>query len=389
MPRFAHLADIHLGGWKQQPMQDLNFKAFQKAIDRCIKANLDFILIAGDLFDTAYPGIDVLKKAFAQFKKLKEAKIPCYIIAGSHDYSVSGKTFLDVLEEAGFCKNVANFEEKEGEIILNPTLHQGVALYGYPGKKSGLEIQDLRRMKINQSPGMFQIFLLHTTIENAKGTLPIDSLNEKDLPYADYYALGHLHINFKKDKMVYPGPVFPNNFQELEDLEQGGFYIIDSSETNPLEKVELKTKELVKIKIEITDALEGTQKIIEELDKYELKDKIVLLRIYGELEKGKNSDIDYIRIGEHIKKKEAYYFLRNTHDLRTKQLELESEFSDLENSETIENETIEQYSKENPSKYNELISQLMYSLEIEKQEGETTSNFKNRLIEESRKILKY
>ena len=41
-----------------------------------------------------------------EFKKLYDANIPCFIIAGSHDYSVSGKTFLDVLEHAGFCKNV-------------------------------------------------------------------------------------------------------------------------------------------------------------------------------------------------------------------------------------------------------------------------------------------
>ena len=118
MVNFAHISDVHLGGWKQQPMQDLNFQSFKKAISICINRKLDFILIAGDLFDSAYPGIEILKETFAEFKKLKEAKIPCFIIAGSHDYSVSGKTFLDVLEKAGFCKNVANFEEKED--IIKP-----------------------------------------------------------------------------------------------------------------------------------------------------------------------------------------------------------------------------------------------------------------------------
>ena len=83
---------------------------------------MNFVLIAGDLFDTAYPPIETLKRTFMEFRKLKEARIPCFIIAGSHDYSVSGKTFLDVLEKAGFCKNVAEFEEKDGKIILNPTI---------------------------------------------------------------------------------------------------------------------------------------------------------------------------------------------------------------------------------------------------------------------------
>ena len=110
--RFAHIADVHLGGWKQKPLQDLNFQSFRRAIELCIEQKLDFVLIAGDLFDSAYPPIEILKDTFGEFKKLKEAKIPCFIIAGSHDYSVSGKTFLDVLEKAGFCHNVENVEEK-------------------------------------------------------------------------------------------------------------------------------------------------------------------------------------------------------------------------------------------------------------------------------------
>ena len=143
MTKFAHIADCHLGGWKQQQLQDLNFASFEKAIDICIKEKLDFILIAGDLFDSAYPPIEILKETFAQFRKLKEAKIPCFIVAGSHDYSVSGKTFLDVLEKAGFCTNVENFEEKQNEIgekflMLNPTIYKNVAIYFYPLKKSRL-----------------------------------------------------------------------------------------------------------------------------------------------------------------------------------------------------------------------------------------------------------
>ncbi|MDO8528825.1 MAG: DNA repair exonuclease [Nanoarchaeota archaeon] len=102
MTRFAHISDVHLGGWKQEPLQELNFQSFKKIIDICIKEKLDFILIAGDLFDSAYPPIEILKRTFGEFRRLKEAKIPCFLIAGSHDYSVSGKTFLDVLEEAGF-----------------------------------------------------------------------------------------------------------------------------------------------------------------------------------------------------------------------------------------------------------------------------------------------
>lgn len=386
MVRFAHISDVHLGGWKQQPMQDLNLQSFRKAIDICINQKLDFILIAGDLFDSAYPGIEILKETFAEFKKLKEAKIPCFIIAGSHDYSVSGKTFLDVLEKAGFCKNVVNFEEKEMKIILNPVIYNGVAIYGYPGKKSGLEIPDLRKIKLNDSPGMFKIFMLHTTIEKAKGTLPIDAIETDLLPKADYYALGHLHIDFQYQNFIYPGPVFPNNFQELEDLQYGSFYIVDTESTMSLQKIELKLKEIESLNIKLKNALTATEQIISELDKKDIENKIVLLRISGELENGKNSDIKFSQIEDIVKRKNAYFMLKNTHDLKTKEPELEIEIKDIDN---IEEEAIKIYSEQNNSDFNKLIFSLMNTLSIEKQEGEKTESFTKRILEEAKKILKF
>jgi len=386
MVRFAHIADVHLGGWKQQPLQELNFQSFKKVIDKCISERVEFALFAGDLFDSAFPGIEILKETFAEFKRLKEAGIPCFIIAGSHDYSVSGKTFLDVLEKAGFCKNVEDFEEKGDYLLLNPTIYNGVAIYGYPGRKSGLEIPDLRRIKLNDSPGMFKIFMLHTTLDKAKGTLPIDSIESDNLPKADYYALGHLHIDFQYQNFVYPGPVFPNNFQELEDLNHGGFYIVDTSSGSPLKKISLPIKKVVSIEIEVNNGLTATEKIAGELNKMDLQDKIILLRIKGELVVGSNSDIKFQEIQNLAEQKGAYFLLKNTHELKTKSVELEIKIS---NSEDIEEETVKGYAEQNPSDFNSLISPLMNALSIEKQEGETTEGFTRRLMEESRKILRF
>jgi len=386
MVRFAHISDVHLGGWKQQPLQDLNLLSFKKAIDSCISEKVEFVLIAGDLFDSAYPPIDILKEAFGEFRRLKESCIPCFIIAGSHDYSVSGKTFLDVLEKAGFCKNVADWEETEDSIKLNPVIHQGVAIYGYPGKKASMEINDLRKIKLNDAPGMFKIFMFHTTLDKAKGTLPIDAIEADKLPFADYYALGHLHIDFQYENFVYPGPIFPNNFQELEDLQAGSFYIVNTELPSPLRKIELKIKEVKSFEIQLNDATTATEKIISELNKHDIQDKVILLRLKGILENGKQSDIKYTQIEEFLKQKNAYFMLKNTHELKTKEVELEIEVKDSEN---IEEEVIETYSKENPSNFNKLIPQLINSLSLEKQEDEKSVVFENRLMDSTKKLLKF
>ncbi|MBU1252473.1 MAG: DNA repair exonuclease [Nanoarchaeota archaeon] len=388
MVRFAHLADVHLGGWKQLPLQNLNLESFRKAVDICIKEKVEFVIIAGDIFDSAFPSIDILKESFAEFRRLKEAGIPCFIIAGSHDYSVSGKTFLDVLEKSGFCKNVLDFEEKDEKIILNPTIHRGVAIYGYPGKTSGLEIKDLRRIELNDAPGMFKIFMLHTTIDKAKGDLPIDSLETAKVPPADYYAMGHLHMDFRYENFVYPGPIFPNNFQELEDLEHGRFCIVDTSSgtEDPIKKITLPIKGVVSLNVEVKNALLATEKIIAELEKRDIEDKIVLLRVRGVLESGKTSDIKFSQIEEAIKRKNAYFLLRNTHELKVKEEEIEIEVGETEN---IEEETIKFFSEQNNSNFNKHIPQLMNTFVAEKQEGETTENFTNRLLDDAKKILNF
>jgi len=390
MVKFAHISDVHLGGWKQGPMQELNFASFKKSFEICIEKKVEFVLIAGDLFDTAYPPIEILKETFAEFRKLYNAKIPCFIIAGSHDYSVSGKTFLDVLEKAGFCTNVTSFysdeisEERNDKIILSPIIYKNVAIYGYPGKKSGLEIPDLRRVKLIDAPGMFKILMLHTTMDKAKGTLPIDAFECDCAPKADYYALGHLHIDWQYENFVYPGPVFPNNFQELRDLQHGSFYIVDTESNNSLEKIELKIKDVEYLEIEVKNSTTATEKIISEIEKRNVADKVILLKVRGELETGKTSDIKFSQIEEILKQKGAYFLLKNTHDLQTKEIELEVE---IKNDENIEGETIKAYSEDNPSDFNELIPQLMHSLTTEKQEGETSESFSNRLMDEARKVM--
>jgi DNA repair protein SbcD/Mre11 len=384
--RFAHLSDCHLGSWRHPELQELNMACFRRTIDICIKEKLDFVLIAGDLFDSPYPPIEILKETFKELRKLKDVGIPTFLIAGSHDFSSSGKTFLDVLENAGLCKNIFSSQTREGDpnIYLNPTIIGNVALYGYPGKKTGLDVPEVNRIKLNDSPGFFKVLTLHTSIKDAIGTLPIDSVDESKLPKADYYALGHLHIDYEYNNMVYAGPTFPNNFEEIEELGGGSFYIVNTSPYS-FKKIPLVLKGVLRLEMKIANALVATDQILFELNKHELKDQIVLLRLSGILAKGSVNNIDFLKIQAHAASKGAYCFLRSTSKLVKQESELRME--DVHALPNMEEDIIRKYVLDNKSEMNSFIEPLMHILAIEKKEDEKTMLFADRLISESMKVL--
>jgi hypothetical protein len=390
--KFAHLADCHLGSWRQEELQKLNFQSFQKIIERCIQEQVEFILISGDLFDSAYPPIEILKDSFAEFKKIHDAKIQVYLIAGSHDFSASGKTFLDVLEKAGFCKNVENWEmQEDGRIKLRPHMHKDIAIYGYPGRKSGMEIDDLSKVYFD-SIHSFTIFMIHTTIKDVVGTIPMESIDKLKLPLANYYAMGHIHKPFEIQEtnthFVYPGPTFPNNFQELADLQYGSFQLVETDGANiKHQSIKIPLKEVTSIEIEIDNGLTATQKIIEELDRLNLRDKIVLLKLKGTLTQGKTGDIKFNEIEEFIKKKEAFISLRNISSIKLQETEFEMEASPTDNVDNIEKRILGEYSRKNPTDFNKYLFKLMTALSIEKNEEEKSIIYEDRLLSELKNIL--
>lgn len=386
--KFGHITDCHLGGWRQPELQEINIESFKKAIESCIKENAEFILFTGDLFDSAFPSIEILKETFNEFKKIKDAGIKSFVIAGSHDCSVSGKSFLEVLEKAGLCE-ICKYEEKKEEILLKPLIYKTFHIYGYPGKKTGLEIESLKKIKINEPyENNFRILMLHTTIKEAID-LPIDSISLNELPKADYYALGHIHIDFEYQHngkpVIYGGPTFPNNFKELEELKCGRFYIIEVNGYTKIIKKEIKLKEVQLFEIELDDAITATQKIIDAISKKDIKDKIVLLKLYGTLKNGKPSDIDYQKIKEFLNGK-AYSFLKNTSNLESTKNELQIDIKNTD-VERIEDLIIKKYENENPSEFNNLLYKMTDILNKEKQESETNSNFEKRLIDDLNSVL--
>ena len=75
MYRFAHIADCHIGAWRDQTLRDLNIRAFEAAMDKCIEERVDFIIISGDLFDVNIPDLSSVKRTASKMREVRLIRI--------------------------------------------------------------------------------------------------------------------------------------------------------------------------------------------------------------------------------------------------------------------------------------------------------------------------
>ena len=397
--KFAHLADCHIGGWRDPKLSVLSVEALSKVVDICIEKSVDFMLISGDLFNTSVPSIDMIKATVKQLMRLKDKNIPIYLIAGSHDYSPSGKTMLDVLENTNLFINVTKRSEIiNGKIKLNFVIDPktGAKITGMLGKRGGLETtyyEHLMRDHLEQEEG-YKIFMFHSAIAELKPK-ELEKMDAGPISYLpkgfDYYAGGHVHIvkhaNLDEYKnVVYPGPLFPNSFGELEKLKHGGFYLVEDGNATFVPLI-LYPAMPFSFDCEGKSSRIIQQEILECISEKDMKDHIVLLRLEGQLSEGRPSDIDFRQIFEKIYGKQAYFVMKNTYKLTSKEFEVIQ--TNQKSAEDIEDHIISEHAGQFFDKEEEisLTKDMMQNLAVEKQEGERVVDYEERIIEHMQQII--
>ena len=400
---FAHMSDCHIGSWRDPKLKLIPTQAFENAASICMEKNVDFILISGDFFNTSFPSLDTLKDATATLKCLKDHAIPVYIIPGSHDYSPSGKTILDVLEKAGLLINVVKGRVEGNKLLFSFTLDRktGTKITGLLGKRGALEksyYEALETDSLEREPG-FKIFMLHSAIDELKpkSMEKVESAPLSLLPKNfNYYAAGHVHEVIERDlpdygKICYPGPLFPNSFAELEKLKHGGFYLVEAKENVQATWQPLPVYNTFSLTINCDNktAKQAEEEVYAGLKNKEFNDTIITIRLKGTLESGKISEINFREIFQFCYQKSAYYVMKSTTMLATK------DFEEVKvapgSAQEIEERLIDEL-EETPllpkSSQKEFIRMLMETLNTEKVEGETNPDFEERVREDAEKVLK-
>ncbi|MEM3538464.1 MAG: DNA repair exonuclease [Nitrososphaerales archaeon] len=337
MYKFAHMADIHLGANREPTLEKLEIETFRKAMDKCIEERVDFILICGDLFHVGIPDLGVVKEAVAKIKEVKDKNIPIYVIYGSHDYTPTGTSIIDVLESAGIIIKIVKGKMIDDKLKLEFFIDQKTKakLVGISARKIGLEskyYEILDRESLENEDG-FKIFAFHSGLNEFKPaylsqmeTVPISYLPKG----FDYYAGGHIHDRSENSlpgykKVVFPGPLFigyGRDFEQTAKGEKRGFYIVSfSDKVEKIEFVEMKSFEGIYFEYDASykNALQVQKELKEELSKLDVKDKIVALKIRGELSGGKTSDIDFFQLKNMLIENGAIYIYLNRHGLTSKE----------------------------------------------------------------------
>jgi DNA repair protein SbcD/Mre11 len=378
--KFAHLADCHVGAWREPKMRELTIQAFEYAIDTAITERVDFVLLSGDLFHTAIPSLDGVKAVFKSIAKLRSEQIPLYFICGSHDYSPTGKTMLDIIEEAGLGINVFRGTIEDGVLRLKWTIDEktGVKVAGILGRANQLDstiYKQIDRNAAEQEPGK-KIFLFHTSLAELKPKgMVIDSAPVSLLPNGCmYYAGGHVHARtnttIEGKHIVYPGPLFPASFSELEELKHGTFCIVTDG---VVRHVPVKSKPVIAIDLDCNECAPGhvPQTILEKLPAT-MQDAVVLVRAHGTLA-GKPSDIPWRSVSEEVSSRGAYVLLRNTVELSSPQME--KSMVSIGTLGEIEEKVISEHKVDK-----QFVLELMHALSQEQTDGEKRAAYEERII---------
>ena len=210
--RFLHAADLHL----DSPLRGLGTDApalrirqatrdaLGNLVELAIAEKVDFVVVAGDLYDGDWPDFRTGQTLVAAFSRLTRAGIRVVAIRGNHDAESvltkslrlpDGATLLradrpDTVEWPEYAVAV------HGQSFASRDIQQNLA-QGYPTPRAN----------------KFNIGLLHTAATGRAGHASYAPCTVEQLASHgyDYWALGHIHA--REEMLRDPWIVFPGNLQ--------------------------------------------------------------------------------------------------------------------------------------------------------------------------------
>ena len=259
------MADVHLG-FRQygQTEREWDFEdAFRWAIDQAVVHGVDFVLLAGDLFQSgSHLQALTFNNAVRHLEHLQKAGILCLAVEGNHDlppYRAYRTRFswinalaetnrlvylLDATQlDAGGEPSRADEGNRKGE-YAEPV--RGVRVYGlgFNGAATRTVLQKFERIVTAQpaDASEYTILMMHAgvdgrTRERASSNFSVSGVRGLR-SRIDYVALGHYHMKFNEDNWLFNPGSLELTSQDLAQEEAGGVYLVTvDTEAEPKHRV--------------------------------------------------------------------------------------------------------------------------------------------------------
>ena len=259
--RCLHLADLHLGwapqdwGGREAERRQERDGILKKAVDLALDpaAQIQLVLIAGDLFESHRPPTDLVVDVMAELDRLVRAGLQVVTVPGNHDeityhdsvYRKYGRDWPGLL--------VTNPRpERIGVLTLSGTPCYLYSLAYTGGLTGGTEL--LRDFPRGTEDGL-HVAIFHGSLDWMAGerSLPLSAQGLADAGY-DYVALGHIHQHQLKTVgntlLVYPGMVEGKN---LSDPGTGFFTVVELGTGLPrIDKIPATVRPYRQVTLDVT-----------------------------------------------------------------------------------------------------------------------------------------
>lgn len=206
---FLHAADLHLGApfrglralsdaWADRLLKAIP-EAYDRVVETALRRKVDFVVIAGDVFDTSHASYADYRHFFEGLCRLEAANIPVYLCTGNHDpyttwrqdfFALPGNATMFSAEHPSFA-----LYERDGRPLC---VLGGRGYYNQAWSVDEDIAQGITRNEAERVLGApaaeapFGVGVLHTGLDLDPAKAPTSPSNLLRAGF-DYWALGHIH----------------------------------------------------------------------------------------------------------------------------------------------------------------------------------------------------
>lgn len=227
MVRFLHTSDLQLGMRAREAtaaaarLRDARFETLRKIVQTADEARVDFVIVAGDLFEDNQVDAVTVQRAV---QTLQQASVPVYVLPGNHDWLDRGSVYGRADFAPGHCGKVHVFRE-----AAPVSVGDACTLYPCPNTQRWSMADPTDWIPARAREDRVRIGIAHgslrTVVESPEFPIAPDAASARGL---DYLALGDWHGMqiYDAGRIAYPGTPEQTSFGE-DPARIGGVLIVE------------------------------------------------------------------------------------------------------------------------------------------------------------------